>query len=1142
MTDDQNIYKLTTECDEAFRRIPPSAVCVPVVQELGQRFDEWAKHLGARAPPSLSLDTRLMYSETLRELTSNYLQIAKGCLENVVKESQKGAGPASLDTIIHMMSPGERKKDVPLLVDSLLALEAAVDGLYHLGIAIRQSSSGALSQRVQALIDKKDDGLFETMVLGKLKQHLIEGVQAVEASNRQAKDAGRDEVRGAAQSMCRQLAVSMTFRHFAVLYRRNHEKGLAMKRPNEGETLDVDKNDKTMSGPSQELLLQETHHLSPPQSRHARPITARLKPAETAAELSESAPTLPDSQAAHRKQTPSLRSFRSGVSMMIDNGNCPKPPVVPEGATHAPCPYCCKLFAKAEYNDDEWWRDDVKPYACISESCLEPPQLFARSLQEDEVSREKLLRHVATHLKTFGFLSITLLPGDDDDDKTQASGASRDDETNAESLPPLIISNGEWILHDPEAAGSLDPNYISRDDHPPFLRDPPPLKIEVDWRMVSVTGASESQDQMFEDTVKLARGLKGPKDPDVLTGLTNLASWQERQGKHVAAMATYRQAVELSESISDGGHEQTIFLLQCFSNFLGQQGKVDEVERILALKAKAQAFLDDGRLERADSQKATREQSSPPIVSPASIHDKCTDEIMIDTLQNPPYLRRDEFDQFLDPGSVDATIQKHLGFYDADEKRRLVEYAIQNPRVFLTLASCRLIKKMPLLRSGKFLESHLPVGFTSGKGAPLKVFSVADGQNRPWQCFLEGDDELENWDLPDVKRFVLKQWLFFAVVFENDCFKYDIHRDCPLPFTTWPPTTASRGHFGRIFKLGLQPEHAKSLSGKYFSPVSHNLTSPYEVAVKQLRADPVTDKELIRSFVRQTWILANMRNLQHPHLIQTIAVYKKVKDRCFVFPWAKGGNLRQLWDSNPDPPDQQITAWAWRQIRGLASGLSSLHGNLKSGHGDVKPDNILIFSDSNKSRLGRLVIGGAGIAKLYACGTRTRQAHGYVGNIPYVTTNRKATLRYEPPEVDLHHFPVISRKYDSWSMGCVLLEFTIWLVRGSVGLKRFQHERLTTEPKFDRFWERNSEGEPALHSIARRWINEELPQDLAERPALKDLMDLVARRLLVGPIGERAYIHEFCKSLEDIHENHSSSSSWDVADSHDGVHPRSRAP
>lgn len=285
-----------------------------------------------------------------REVTECLTQ----CL--VVEESEKGTAPAALDTIIHMMSPGERKKAGPLLVDSLLALESTVDGLYHLGIAIRQSSSGALSQRVQTFIDKNDDSLFESVVLGKLKQHLIEGVQAAEDNKRQVKDPDVDEVRGAAQSICRQLAVSVTFRHFAVLYRRNHEAKLAMRRSNEDETLYADKHGKTVSEPGQEPLPRDEHTFSSPNPRHGRPTTARPNPAEPAAERSESAPTMPDSHVAQRKQAPSLRSFVSGVSVMADNVDIPKPPIVPERATHARCPYCCKLFAKAQYDNKIWWR------------------------------------------------------------------------------------------------------------------------------------------------------------------------------------------------------------------------------------------------------------------------------------------------------------------------------------------------------------------------------------------------------------------------------------------------------------------------------------------------------------------------------------------------------------------------------------------------------------------------------------------------------------------------------------------------------------------------------------------------------------------------------------------------------------------
>lgn len=282
-----------------------------------------------------------------------------------------------------------------------------------------------------------------------------------------------------------------------------------------------------------------------------------------------------------------------------------------------------------------------------------------------------------------------------------------------------------------------------------------------------------------------------------------------------------------------------------------------------------------------------------------------------------------------------------------------------------------------------------------------------------------------------------------------------------------------------------------------------------EIAVKKLHVDGATEQELNKFFRKETYVLKTMKALNHPHIIETISVYERGTERCFLFPWATGGNLRQLWNSSPGPQNRRVTSWAWDQIRGLVDGLASLHTH-SIRHGDLKPENILIFGKDGISELGTLVIADMGTAKLHAEEMRSRQSQGYI------TTNRHGTLRYEPPEIELYKPGSISRKYDSWSLGCVLLEFVIWLVYGSAGQARFDSERRAAEPKVDRFWDQDRNGDPVLHPVVRRWINEELPVDLDAVPALRDLVDLVTHRLLVASLKSRAYIQEFDESLQKI--------------------------
>lgn len=212
---------------------------------------------------------------------------------------------------------------------------------------------------------------------------------------------------------------------------------------------------------------------------------------------------------------------------------------------------------------------------------------------------------------------------------------------------------------------------------------------------------------------------------------------------------------------------------------------------------------------------------NPDIVSPTSISHACTNEFVVEnTLHNPSYLRQDAFGQFLRRVRVEATIGKHLGaFYDADNVRRLVEYSLQNPRVFLTLAITKLIRKMPLLCSGSFADRDLPVRWQYDQWKVLRVCSIEHDQNRPWQCFVQGEDDMSSWDFADVKQFALNQWLFLAVVFENYGFMYDIQRDRPLPYINLLPRTTARGNFGKVFKLGVQADHMRHISRRYLPVV-----------------------------------------------------------------------------------------------------------------------------------------------------------------------------------------------------------------------------------------------------------------------------------------------------------------------------------
>ena len=130
-------------------------------------------------------------------------------------------------------------------------------------------------------------------------------------------------------------------------------------------------------------------------------------------------------------------------------------------------------------------------------------------------------------------------------------------------------------------------------------------------------------------------------------------------------------------------------------------------------------------------------------------------------------------------------------------------------------------------------------------------------------------------------------------------------------------------------------------------------------AVKRLRHNDE------HAFEAEVSTLKRLGAQDHLHLIRLLVTYSYRNEFYLLFPWADGGNLRDLWkDGYPDPTipcrDERLAEWLSRQILGVAEGLKMIHtsdiqplshgasldtpdGRRKHGrHGDLKPENILL--------------------------------------------------------------------------------------------------------------------------------------------------------------------------------------------------------
>lgn len=121
------------------------------------------------------------------------------------------------------------------------------------------------------------------------------------------------------------------------------------------------------------------------------------------------------------------------------------------------------------------------------------------------------------------------------------------------------------------------------------------------------------------------------------------------------------------------------------------------------------------------------------------------------------------------------------------------------------------------------------------------------------------------------------------------------------------------------------------------------------------------------------------------------------------------------------------------------------------------------------------------------------------------TQQKYSTLQYEAPEAitNMNLRVGRSRRYDIWSMGCIILEFVIWLLYGWEGLEAFYEQRnyidRSTETLY--FSADKQNGTAKISKYAKAWIDHMLRNDPecnnSSGSAIGDVIRVVRDKLLV---------------------------------------------
>ncbi|KAJ8131326.1 hypothetical protein O1611_g2302 [Lasiodiplodia mahajangana] len=315
-----------------------------------------------------------------------------------------------------------------------------------------------------------------------------------------------------------------------------------------------------------------------------------------------------------------------------------------------------------------------------------------------------------------------------------------------------------------------------------------------------------------------------------------------------------------------------------------------------------------------------------------------------------------------------------------------------------------------------------------------------DPITREWKCRDSSDGdrilrvpcfEDELWSPSSKSLFQMNQWLFLSPVFDMTGPKlmhYPLSPKVCLPFIEDSPNDGSpvEGGFGQ----------SKDIS----------------YAVKRLNS---RSKE---EFDQEVGALSRFRDDGNIHLVKLLATYYDGQNYSLIFFWANG-NLRDHWQRNPRPKQTYEAAlWIAEQSFGIAEALRKIHYSeflslsdrglitlyMRGRHGDIKPENILLFPSSKtnadvaNTSQGVLTLSDFGLSRFHRVASANQEFASGLAVSP----------TYRAPEYDLNG--QVSPSWDIWGLGCLYLEFVIWYLQGWEALQAFAIERDKCSSAIDR--------------------------------------------------------------------------------------------
>ncbi|KAH7156589.1 hypothetical protein EDB81DRAFT_928634 [Dactylonectria macrodidyma] len=496
-------------------------------------------------------------------------------------------------------------------------------------------------------------------------------------------------------------------------------------------------------------------------------------------------------------------------------------------------------------------------------------------------------------------------------------------------------------------------------------------------------------------------------------------------------------------------------------------------------------------------------QSSDIVDMASVLRMKMKADIMCSNVEEQKFVPETQLRALLNRADVEATLQKCKPLRNPATIPELAEFIIT--KAYKVFAILIMIDKPHLIGQfyGKnFSQEMLPVREPSAIGKGIWKLEPYNNDNHSHTFFCREDSW---WTDVTADHFFSQQWAFTAPKFVTDQFRYEFEMKRHLPFTNLEKKGQGNSAYSWVEERSVHVDHIESRPDQ---KLALDTNGNPRVALKTLKN---TDKNFAE---QEAAVLETMRGLKSEHLIKAIAYYKQGKSHCFMFPWAEQGNLWEFWMNKQNTPNtsRSCLTWVFTQLTGLALAIEELHTPTQSRggcrHGDLKPENILCFQsgvhqDYESLSSVRLVITDVGLAKVHDQVTKRRAA----------TATTVSTERYAAPEMKTNPNGRLSRRFDIWSMGCIFLEFAIWILYGAAELEQCTKDLKNTFFQIKANGEETSNGGPnsttneiqvksaEVHPTVQGWVSYIRKDWRCSRgTVLRRLVELIVDRLLIEKV------------------------------------------